>query len=100
MTREEIDNIHIEHRSEARYWNITMFVVPKKGSGLCYPELVELAEEVIRKAKGLDRKWFPSNAEIMAWSSRNDHGVFEPYRIRVTLDMVTEEMEEPRNEDR
>lgn len=47
MTKEEIDDIKIEHRGEQRYWNITMFVVPMRGNRAkvpCYAELVEMAE--------------------------------------------------------
>ena len=46
MTKEEIDQVHIEHRSEAKYWNITMFVVPRPGNSgkvPCYADLVEAA---------------------------------------------------------
>ena len=102
MTKEEIDNINIEHRSEQRYWNITMFVVPKRGNGSkvpSYADLVTAAEDVIRKAKGLGREWFPSNAEVMAWSSKDDRGLLTPDRFRVTLDMVTEDMEAPTDDD-
>ena len=99
MTKEEIDSIHIEQRCDGRCWNIMMFVVPKKGSSPCHPELVKLAEEVIRKAKGLGKEWFPANAETMVWSSRKDRGVLEPHRVRVTLDMVTKDWEAPRDED-
>lgn len=103
MTKEEIDNIHIEHRSEDRYWNITMFVVPRSGNSgkdPCYADLVAMAEFILREAKGLSGEWFASNAEVMVWSSRNDRGILTPDRFRVTLDMITEEMEEPRDEGR
>ena len=100
MTKEEIDSIHIEHRSEDRYWNITMFVVPKKGSRLCYADLVATAEYTLRESKGLSGEWFPSNAEVMAWSSKKDRGILTPDRFRVTLDMVTKDIEELRDEDR
>lgn len=96
MTKEEIDEVHIEHRSEDKYWNITMFVVPLPGNSgkvPCYAELVEAAEDVIRKAKGLGREWYASNAEVMAWSDNTDRGVLTPNRFRVTLDMITKEME-------
>lgn len=100
MTKEEIDDIKIEHRGWPRYWNITMFVVPsREGSAACYAELVKTAEGVLRKAKGLGKEWFASNAEMMAWSSRDDRGVLTPDRLRVTLDMVTKDMEAPRDED-
>ena len=102
MTKEEIDDIKIEHRSEQRYWNITMFVVPMRGNGSkvpSYADLVTAAEDVIRKAKGLGREWFPSNAEVMAWSSRDGRGLLVPDRFRVTLDMVTKDMEAPTDED-
>ena len=59
MIKEEIDQVHIEHRGEARYWNITMFVVPLPGNSgrvPCYADLVEEAEDVLRKAKGLGRE--------------------------------------------
>lgn len=98
MTKEEIDSIKIEHRGEQRYWNITMFTVPLRGNSgkvSCYADLVEMAEDVLRKAKGLGKEWFPSNAEVMAWSSRNDRGLLTPHRFRVTLDMMTEDMEAP-----
>lgn len=101
MTKEEIDDIKIEHRGEQRYWNITMFVVPKRGNGdkvPSYADLVVAAEDVLRKAKGLGREWFPSNAEVMAWSSRDDRGVLTPDRVRVTLDMMTKDMEVPSDE--
>lgn len=97
MIKEEIDQVHIEHRGEAKYWNITMFVVPlPKNSGKvpCYADLVEAAEDVIRKAKGLGKEWYARNAEVMAWSDRTDRGVLTPYRFRVTLDMITEAMED------
>ena len=102
MTKEEIDDIKIEHRGEQRYWNITMFVVPVRGNSgkaPCYADLVEAAEDVIRKAKGLGREWFPSNAEVMAWLSKDDRGILTPDRFRVTLDMVTKDMEAPSDED-
>lgn len=102
MTKEEIDRISIEHRGEPKYWNITMFTVPMRGNSgkvPCYADLVEAAEDVLRKAKGLGKEWFPSNAEVMAWSSRDDRGVCTPDRFRVTLDMVTEDMEAPSDED-
>ena len=102
MTKEEIDDIKIERRGEPRYWNITMFVVPKRGNGNkvpSYADLVVAAEGVLREAKGLGREWFPSDAEVMAWSSRNDRGILTPDRLRVTLDMVTKDMEAPSDED-
>lgn len=102
MTKEEIDSITIEHRSVQKYWNITMFVVPLRGNRgkvPCYADLVEAAEDSIRKAKGLGREWFPSNAEVMAWSSRDDRGILVPGRFRVTLDMVTKDMEAPSDDD-
>lgn len=102
MTKEEIDDIKIEHRGEDRYWNITMFVIPKKkvpSRPPRYGELVDLAEETLRSAKGLGEEWFASNAEVMAWSSRDDRGILTPDRYRVTLDMMTEEMEDGPVED-
>ena len=102
MTKEEIDRISIEHRGEPKYWNITMFTVPMRGNSgkvPCYADLVEVAEDVLRKANGLGKEWFPSNAEVMAWSSRDDRGVRTPDRFRVILDMVTEGMEAPSDED-
>ena len=102
MTKEEIDSIKIEHRGEQQYWNITMFVVPMRGKSSkvpCYADLVVEAEDILRKAKDLSREWFPSNAEVMAWSSRDDRGVLTPDRFRVTLDMVTEDMEAPSDEE-
>lgn len=96
MIKEEIDTINIEHRGVERYWNITMFVVPMRGNSgkvPCYADLVEAAEDVLRKAKGLGKEWFASNAEVMAWSSRDDRGILTPNRFRVTLDMVTKDME-------
>lgn len=102
MTKEEIDDIKIEHRGEQRYWNITMFVVPMRGNRAkvpCYAELVEMAECILREAKDLGREWFASNAEVMAWSSKDDRGVSTPDRFRVTLDMVTKYMEAPADED-
>lgn len=102
MTKKEIDRIQIEHRGEQRYWNITMFVVPPPGNSgkvPCYADLVDMAEDVLREAKGLDEDWSTSNAEVMAWSSRDERGVLTPYRFRVTLDMVTKDMEAPTDED-
>lgn len=100
MRREDIDHLTIEHRSPSKYWNITMFVVPKKGSSRAphYGELVDLAEEALRAAKGLGEEWFARNAEVMAWSSRGDRGILTPDRYRVTLDMITAEMEDDPNE--
>lgn len=69
-----------------------MFVVPylgNSGNVPCYADLVDMAEGVLRDAKGLGREWFASNAEVMAWSSRDNRGVLIPHRFRVTLDMVT-----------
>lgn len=91
MNKQEIDSIHIEHRGEPRYWNITMFTVPLPGNSgkvPCYADLVEAAEDVLRNAKGLGDEWYAHNAEVMAWSDNTDHGVLTPYRFRVTLDMV------------
>ena len=102
MIKEEIDDIKIERRGEQRYWNVTMFVTPLRGNSgkvPCYAELVEMAEDVIRKAKGLGSKWFPSNAEVMAWSSKDDRGILTPDRFRVTLDMVTKDMESVPDDD-
>lgn len=96
MIKEEIDQVHIEHRSEAKYWNITMFVVPLPGNSgkvPCYADLVEAAEDVLRKAKGLGREWYARNAEVMAWSDSTERGVLTPNRFRVTLDMITKAME-------
>ena len=96
MISEEIDSIKIEHRGEAKYWNITMFVVPLPGNSgkvPCYADLVEAAEDVLRKAKGLGKEWYARNAEVMAWSDNTDRGVLTPARFRVTLDMITEAME-------
>ncbi len=97
MISEEIDSIKIEHRGEAKYWNITMFVVPLPGNSgkiPCYADLVEAAEDVLRLAKGLGREWYARNAEVMAWSDNTDRGVLTPDRFRVTLDMITEAMED------
>lgn len=102
MTKEEIDQVHIEHRGVTKYWNITMFTVPRPGSSgrvPCYADLVEAAEDVLRKAKGLGIEWHARNAEVMAWSDNDDRGILTPYRFRVTLDMVEKDMEEPSNED-
>lgn len=96
MTKEEIDQVHIEHRGAPKYWNITMFVVPRPGNSgrvPCYAELVEAAEDVLRKAKGLGLEWFARNAEVMAWSCNDSRGVLTPDRFRVTLDMVNRETE-------
>lgn len=101
MIKEEIDSIKIEHRGEQRYWNITMFVVPRPGNSgkdSCYADLVKAAEDVLRKAKGLGKEWLASNAEVMAWSSRDDRGILTPDRFRVTLDMITKDMEAPSDE--
>lgn len=97
MIKEEIDQVHIEHRSEAKYWNITMFVVPLPGNSgkvPCYADLVEAAEDVLRKAKGLGKEWYARNAEVMAWSDNTERGVLTPNRFRVTLDMITEAIED------
>lgn len=97
MIKEEIDSIKIEHRSEEKYWNITMFVVPLPGNSgkvPCYADLVEAAEDVLRKAKGLGREWYARNAEVMAWSDNTERGVLTPNRFRVTLDMITKAMED------
>jgi len=102
MTREDIRDIKIEPRGEPRYWNITMMVVPKPGNSgkvPCYDELVEMAETVLRGAKGLDKNWVPTHADVMAWSSgvvdadRPDidaRGIRTPHEYRVTLDMERE----------
>lgn len=92
MTRKEIDSIHIEHRGESRYWNITMFTVPLTGNSgkvPCYADLVEAAEDILRRDKGLSDEWYARNAEVMAWSDNTERGVLTPHRFRVTLDMVT-----------
>lgn len=102
MTKENIDHITIEPRGEQRYWHITMFMSPPPGDNgkvPCSADLVDLAEDVLRKAKGLGKEWFPSNAEAVAWSSRDHRGVHPPYRFRVTLDMVTKDMEAPSDVD-
>ena len=102
MIKEEIDDIKIEHRGGHKYWNITMFVVPLRGNSgkvPCYADLVEATEDVLRKAKGLGEEWFASNAEVMAWSSKDDRGLLTPNRFRVTLDMVTKDMEAPSDVD-
>jgi hypothetical protein len=101
MTKEDIDRIQIEPRGERRYWNITMFVVPplgNTGKTPSYVELVDAAEDVLREAKGLGGDWSASNAEVMAWSSTETRGISTPYRFRVTLDMVTKDMEAPTDE--
>ena len=97
MTRKEIDSIHIERRGESRYWNITMFTVPLPGNSgkvPCYADLVEAAEDVLRKAKGLGEEWYARNAEVMAWSDNTVRGVLTPHRFRVTLDMITKAMDD------
>lgn len=97
MTRKEIDSIHIEHRGEPRYWNITMFTVPLPGNSgkvPCYTDLVEAAEGILRNAKGLGKEWCARNAEVMAWSDNAERGVLTPHRFRVTLDMVAKTMED------
>ena len=102
MIKEEIDSIKIEHRGEQRYWNITMFMFPLRGNSgrvPCYADLVEAAEDILRGAKGLGSEWSASNAEVMAWSSRDGRGVLTPDRFRVTLDMVTKDMESIASED-
>lgn len=74
-----------------------MFVVPLPGNSgkvPCYADLVEAAEDVLRKAKGLGKEWYARNAEVMAWSDNTDRGVLTPDRFRVTLDMITEAMED------
>lgn len=102
MTKEEITNIHIEHRGSPKYWNITMYVTPKCGDYRrvpYYDELVEEAENVLRGAKGLGKGWIPSNAEVMAWSSEGNRGISCPDRFRVTLNMVTKGTEASTDED-
>ena len=102
MVKKDIDRIEIEPRGEQRYWHITMFVVPPPGNNgkvPCYADLAYLAEDVLRKAKGLGGEWFASNAEVMAWSSMETRGISTPYRFRVTLDMVTKSMEAPSDVD-
>lgn len=102
MTNKEIDKVHIEHRGEERYWNITMFTVPCPGNSgkvPCYADLVDMAERILREVKDLGREWFASNAEVMAWSSLDDRGVSTPHRFRVTLNMVTKDMEALPDED-
>ena len=97
MTREDIDNVHIEHRGLNNYWNITMIAVPKLGNSgrvPCYAELVEMAERVLRDSTGLGKEWYTRNAEVMAWSSNTERDVLTPYRYRVSLNMITEEMED------
>lgn len=97
MTRDDIDSVHIEHRSPARYWSITMNVVPKPGHCgrvPCYEELVDMAERILRDAKGLGKEWYAHNAEVMAWSSDGCRGILTPDRYRVTLDMFNEAMED------
>ena len=96
MTKEEIDRISIEHRGEPRYWNITMFTVPLPGNSdevPCYADLIEAAEGILRSIKGLGNEWCARNAEVMAWSDKNDRGVLIPGRFRVTLDMIAKDME-------
>lgn len=97
MTRDDIDSVHIEHRSPARYWSITMNVVPNQGNSgrvPCYDELVKMAEIVLRDAKDLGKDWYARNAEVIAWSNNTERGFLTPYRYRVTLDMITEAMED------
>ena len=96
MTKEEIDQVHIERRGVPKYWNITMFVVPRPGNSgrvPCHAELVEAAEDVLRKTKGLGMEWYARYAEVMAWSYNDSRGVLTPDRFRVTLDMVNKETE-------
>lgn len=91
MIRKEIDSIHIEHRGEPRYWSITMFTVPLPGNSgkvPCYADLVETAEDILRRDMGLGEEWYARNAEVMAWSGNVERGVLTPHRFRVTLDMV------------
>lgn len=102
MTKEDIDRVQIERRGEQRYWNITMFVTPTLGNSgktPCYDDLIDMAERILREVKDLGREWSASNAEVMAWSSKGRRGVSTPYRFRVTLDMVTKDMEAPTDED-
>ena len=97
MTRKEIDSIHIERRGELRYWNITMFTVPLPGNSgkvPCYADLVEAAEDILRRDMGLDEEWYARNAEVMAWSDSAERGVLTPHRFRVTLDMVAKATED------
>ena len=37
---------------------------------------------------------YARNAEVMAWSDNTERGVLTPNRFRVTLDMITKEMED------
>ena len=102
MTKEEIDQVHIEHRGKAKHWNITMFTVPLPGNSgkiPCYADLVEMAEDVLRKANGLGWEWKARNAEVMGWSDTTERGVLTPYRFRVTLDMAPEPSEDIDDDD-
>ena len=97
MTKEEIDRISIEHRSEPRYWNITMFTAPLPGNSgkvPCYADLVEAAEVILRRDMGLGDEWYARNAEVMAWSDSAERGVLTPHRFRVTLDIVAKTTED------
>ena len=100
MTKEEVDRVVIDHRGSEKYWNITMFAVPRPGNSgkvPCYADLVAAAEDILRTAKGLGMEWYTLRADVMAWSSRDDRGVLTPDKFRVTLDMVTKDMEGPSN---
>ena len=102
MTKEEVDQVHIEHRGATKYWNITMFAGPRPGNSgkvPCYADLVAMAEDILRTAKDLGMEWYTRNAEVMAWSSRDDRGIHTPDRFRVTLDMVTKDMEDSSGQD-
>lgn len=86
-----IRTIKIEPRSNGNVWNLTMFVSPPKGEEFAYRRMIQLAERVIREAKGLGEKWTACNADIMAWSSDRECGIHDPHEYRITLDMVSDE---------
>lgn len=74
-----------------------MFTVPLPGNSgkvPCYADLVEAAEDVLRRDMGLSDEWYARNAEVMAWSDNTECGVLTPHRFRVTLDMITKAMDD------
>lgn len=86
-----IRTIKIEPRSNGSVWNLTMFVSPPKGEEFAYRRMIQLAERVIREAKGLGEKWTACNAEVMAWSSEKECGIHDPHEYRVTLDVINDD---------
>ena len=103
IPREWISDVKIERRGEHGEMNITLFVEPPAKANYktpTYAWLVALAENVFRDAVDKEATRFAiTHADVMAWSSRDGRGILTPDRFRVTLDMVTKDMEVPSYED-